>query len=276
MKEIKNFLRNPSARVGVILLAFLVLFAIFGPIFLSASPYDQDLMQAKKGPSMAHPLGMDEVGRDELARIAHGAKYTLSAGILAVIIGLAGGLLLGAVAGYYGGVVDKLIMALCDILLSFPSILLAMAIVMVMSPGIYTPMVAVGISSMPIFARQVRAQFLSLRDSNYVEAAKAAGAGDLRIIFVHLLPNSLGPIIVQATLRMGGCILTAATLSFLGMGAQPPTPEWGAMLNTARPYIWSAPHLAIVPGVAITLAVVAVNLIGDALRDYMDPRTRNL
>ncbi len=274
MREIRNFLRNPSAKAGIILLGLILLIALIGPTF-TPSPYDQDLMRAKELPSSEHILGMDEIGRDEFARIVHGAKYTLSAGILAVLLGLAGGLVLGSFAGYYGGITDRVIMSVCDVLLSFPSILLAMAIVMVMTPGIYTPMIAVGISSIPIFARQVRAQFLSIRESNYVDAARCAGADDFRIMFIHLLPNSLGPIIVQATLRMGGCILTAATLSFLGMGAQPPTPEWGAMLNTARPYIWSAPHLAIIPGIAITIAVISVNLIGDALRDYMDPRMRN-
>lgn len=184
--------------------------------------------------------------------------------------------MLGAFAGYYGGIADQVIMMLCNILLSFPSVLLAMAIVMVMEPGIYTPMVAVGVSSIPVFARLVRAQFMSLRESCFVEAVRSSGAGDMRIIFRHLLPNSIGPIIIQATLRIGSSILLAATLSFLGLGAQPPTPEWGSMLSAARNYIWTAPHLAIVPGLAITITVISVNLIGDALRDYLDPRTRNM
>ncbi|MBQ3864271.1 MAG: ABC transporter permease [Clostridia bacterium] len=274
MKEIRNFMRNPSARIGSILLGIILVITIVGP-FLVQDPFNQNLSHAQEGISLQHPLGMDEIGRDELARIVHGARYTLSSGIIAVLLGLVGGLILGSIAGYYGRIADKIIMGICDVLLSFPSILLAMAIVMIMRPGIFTPMIAVGISSIPVFARQVRAQFLSIKQTNFVEAAKAAGAGDFRIIFIHLIPNSIGPVIIQATLRIGGCILTAATLSFLGMGAQPPTPEWGAMLNTARPYIWSAPHLAIIPGCAITLAVIAVNLIGDALRDYLDPRTRN-
>ena len=145
-----------------------------------------------------------------------------------------------------------------------------------MEPGIYTPMVAVGISSIPVFARLVRAQFMYLRESSFIEAARSSGAGDMRIIFRHLLPNSLGPIIIQATLRIGSAILTAATLSFLGLGAQPPTPEWGAMLSSARRYLWTGAHMAIIPGLAITVTVVAVNLIGDALRDYFDPRTRGV
>ena len=183
---------------------------------------------------------------------------------------------MGAFAGYYGGLLDQVIMTLCDIMLAFPSILLAMGVVMVMEPGIYTPMVAVGISSIPTFARLVREQFMSLRTSSFVEAVRSSGAGDLRIIFRHLLPNSLGPVIIQATLRIGSAILMAATLSFLGLGAQPPTPEWGSMLSFARNYIWTAPYLAVIPGIAITLTVIAVNLIGDALRDFIDPRTRDM
>nr|WP_264296362.1 MULTISPECIES: ABC transporter permease [Blautia] len=227
-------------------------------------------------PSSEHWFGTDDFGRDVFSRIVTGAHYSLLAGFISVILGLTGGLLLGAFAGFYGGLLDQILMTVCDILLAFPSVLLAMAIVMVMQPGIYTPMVAVGISSIPVFARLVRAQFMSLRESCFVEAVRSAGAGDLRIIFRHLLPNSIGPIIIQATLRIGSSILLAATLSFLGLGAQPPTPEWGAMLSAARNYVWTASYLALIPGLAITITVVAVNLIGDALRDYLDPRTRNM
>ena len=273
MKAIRSFLRNPSAVVGLTILVALVLISVVGPFFVQ-SPFEQKTAIKLQPPSAEHILGTDDFGRDLFARMVVGARYSLSAGFIAVLVGLAGGLLLGAFAGYYGGVVDKALMTVCDILLAFPSVLLAMAIVMVMQPGIYTPMVAVGISSVPVFARLVRAQFMSLRDSCFVEAVRSAGAGDLRIIFRHLLPNSLGPIIIQATLRIGSSILLAATLSFLGLGAQPPTPEWGAMLSAARNYIWTAAHLAIVPGLAITVTVIAVNLIGDALRDYLDPRTR--
>ncbi|MGI6630288.1 MAG: ABC transporter permease [Bacillota bacterium] len=275
MTIIKKMLRNPSAVVGLIILVLIMFIAIFGPFF-TQSPYEQNTGVKLSPPSSEHLLGTDEFGRDVLSRVVLGARYSLSAGFVAVILGLIGGLLLGSVSGYYGGIFDKLIMTICDILLAFPSVLLAMAIVMVMEPGIYTPMFAVGISSTPIFARLVRAQFMSLRDSCFVEAVRSSGAGDLRIIFVHLLPNSMGPIIIQATLRIGSSILLAATLSFLGLGAQPPTPEWGAMLNSARAYIWSASYLAVIPGLAITFTVIAVNLIGDALRDYLDPRTRTL
>ena len=274
MEIIRKMLRNPSAVVGFAILLIIVIVAIAGP-FLTQSPYEQDTANKLLPPSSDHLLGTDEFGRDVLSRLVLGARYSLSAGFIAVVLGLVGGLVLGSVSGYYGGIVDKAIMTICDILLAFPSVLLAMAVVMVMEPGIYTPMFAVGVSSTPIFARLVRAQFMSLRDSSFIEAVRSSGASDLRIIVAHLLPNSLGPIIIQATLRIGSSILLAATLSFLGLGAQPPTPEWGAMLNSARAYIWSATYLAVIPGLAITFTVIAVNLIGDALRDYLDPRNKN-
>jgi peptide/nickel transport system permease protein len=275
MKDLGKIFKNPSAVVGIVILTFIMIIAIFGPFF-TQSPYAQNTAIKLSPPSGEHLLGTDEFGRDVLSRLVLGARYSLSAGFIAVIMGLIGGLVLGSVSGYYGGFFDRMIMTVCDVLLAFPSVLLAMAIVMVMEPGIYTPMFAVGISSMPIFARLVRAQFMSLRDACFIEAVRSSGAGDFRIIFVHLLPNSMGPIIIQATLRIGSSILLAATLSFLGLGAQPPTPEWGAMLNSARAYIWSAAYLAVLPGLAITFTVIAVNLIGDALRDYLDPRTRTL
>ena len=273
MKMLHKIRRNPSAVIGIGILAFITIVAIIGPFF-TQSPYDQNTAMKLLPPSSGHLLGTDEFGRDVLSRLVLGARYSLSAGFIAVILGLCGGLILGSLSGYYGGMFDKIIMMICDILLAFPSIILAMGIVMVMEPGIFTPMIAVGISSTPIFARLVRAQFMSLRDSVFIEAVRSSGAGDFRIIFAHLLPNSLGPIIIQATLRIGSSILLAATLSFLGLGAQPPTPEWGAMLNSARAYIWSAAYLAVIPGLAITMTVVAVNLVGDALRDFLDPRTR--
>ena len=275
MTVLKKLLRNPSAVAGLFILLLLIIISIVGP-FVVQPPYEQDTAMKLLPPSGEHWFGTDDFGRDVFSRIVTGAHYSLTAGFISVILGLTGGLVLGAFAGYYGGIADQVIMMLCNILLSFPSVLLAMAIVMVMEPGIYTPMVAVGVSSIPVFARLVRAQFMSLRESCFVEAVRSSGAGDMRIIFRHLLPNSIGPIIIQATLRIGSSILLAATLSFLGLGAQPPTPEWGSMLSAARNYIWTAPHLAIVPGMAITVTVISVNLIGDALRDYLDPRTRNM
>lgn len=275
MHTLRKFLRNPTAMVGTIILSALVLIAVIGPFFVQ-DPLLQQTSIKLQPPSLEHWFGTDDFGRDVLARIVVGARYSLTAGLVAVGLGLLGGLIMGAFAGYYGGLLDQVIMTLCDIMLAFPSILLAMGVVMVMEPGIYTPMVAVGISSIPTFARLVRAQFMSLRTSSFIEAVRSSGACDLRIIFRHLLPNSLGPVIIQATLRIGSAILMAATLSFLGLGAQPPTPEWGSMLSFARNYIWTAPYLAVIPGIAITLTVIAVNLIGDALRDFIDPRTRDI
>ncbi|HHV07592.1 MAG TPA: ABC transporter permease [Firmicutes bacterium] len=274
MTQLRQFLKNPSALIGVLILSSLILISIFGPMIVPYSPYKQNTAIQLTGPTREHWLGTDEFGRDVLSRLIVGSRYSLSAGFVSVGVGLVGGLMLGAPAGYYGGIIDKIVMLFCDIMLAFPGVLLSMAIVMVMGPGIYTPMLAVGISSIPTFARLVRAQFLSLRSAPYVEAARCAGTGDAKIIRRHLLPNSLGPVVIQATLRMGSAILTAATLSFLGQGAQPPDPEWGAMLNTARPYFWTAPYLAIFPGLAITITVIAINLVGDALRDYLDPRLR--
>ena len=272
MKNVRKFLRNPTAVVGLVILVTLILIAVIGPFFVQ-DPFAQLPSDKLQGPSMTHLLGTDDFGRDILARIVVGARYSLTSGIFAVALGLVGGLLMGTLSGYYGGLLDHIIMTICDILLSFPSVLLAMSIVMVIQPGVYTPMVAVGLSSVPTFARLVRAQFMSLKTNSYIEAVRSSGAGDMRIIFRHLLPNSMGPIIVQATLRMGSSIMLASTLGFLGLGAQPPTPEWGSMLSFARNYIWTAPHMAIVPGMAICVTVIAVNLLGDALRDFLDPRT---
>lgn len=274
MKSVRKFLRNPTAVVGLVILVTLILIAVIGPFFVQ-DPFAQLPSDKLQGPSMTHLLGTDDFGRDILARIVVGARYSLTSGIFAVALGLVGGLLMGTLSGYYGGLLDHIIMTICDILLSFPSVLLAMSIVMVIQPGVYTPMVAVGLSSVPTFARLVRAQFMSLKTNSYIEAVRSSGAGDMRIIFRHLLPNSMGPIIVQATLRMGSSIMLASTLGFLGLGAQPPTPEWGSMLSFARNYIWGAPHMAIVPGMAICVTVIAVNLLGDALRDFLDPRTRD-
>jgi peptide/nickel transport system permease protein len=273
MDIIRKLWRNPSAVVGFTILVIIIVIAIIGPFF-TQSPYEQNTLSKLLPPSLGHLCGTDEFGRDVMSRLILGARYSLAAGIVAVLLGLFGGLLLGCCSGYYGGILDKIIMTVCDILLAFPSIILAMGIVMVMEPGIFTPMIAVGISSMPVFARLIRAQFMILRESVFIEAVRSSGAGDFRIIFFHLLPNSMGPIIIQATLRIGSSILLAATLSFLGLGVQPPVPEWGAMLNSARAYIWSAAYLAIIPGMAITITVIAVNLLGDSLRDYLDPRTR--
>ncbi len=274
MKIWRQLLRNPSAVSGLVIMLGLLVLAVAGPVIAPFSPYAQDITNKLQVPNPRHWLGTDEFGRDILSRIIVGSRFSLWVGVVSVAVGLVGGLVLGGAAGFYCGGVDRLVMTVCDILLAFPGVLLAMAIVAVLGPGLLNAMIAVGLSSIPIFARLVRAQFLSLRESTLVESARAAGATDGRIMIRYLLPNSMGPVVVQSTLRMGSAILMAATLSFLGLGAQPPEPEWGAMLSTARAYVLVAPHLAIWPGTAITVTVIAINLVGDALRDILDPRLR--
>jgi len=267
-------MRIPSAAIGLAVLAALLACAGLGPAIAPFSPYAQHLEQKLQPPSAAHWLGTDEFGRDIFSRLIVGARFSLSVGLVSVAVGMLGGLLLGGPAGFYRGTLDHALMTLCDILLAFPGVLLALAIVAVLGPGLLNAMLAVGLSSVPIFARLVRAQFLALAESVMVESARAVGASSARIMLSHLLPNSLGPVLVQAFLRIASAILMAATLSFLGLGAQPPEPEWGAMLSAARTFLLVAPHLAIAPGVAITVAVIAINLVGDTLRDLLDPRLR--
>jgi peptide/nickel transport system permease protein len=214
------------------------------------------------------------LGRDLLSRILYGARVSLQIQIVAVVLALIVGVLLGSLSGYLGGYVDSLIMRCMDILLAFPGIFLALGIIAALGPGLVNLMFAAGISSIPQFARIVRASILSLKEREFVEAALALGSGSSRIMFRHLLPNCLAPIIVQSTLRMATVLLTASGLSFLGLGVQPPTPEWGAMLSNSRSYLIVAPHVATIPGVAIMVVVVGFNLFGDGLRDTLDPRLR--
>ncbi len=267
-----RLIRIPAAAIGLSVLAALFVVAGLGPAVAPFSPYAQHLDQKLQPPGAAHWLGTDEFGRDILSRLIVGSRFSLSVGLVSVAVGMIGGLILGGPAGFYRGNLDHGLMTLCDILLAFPGVLLALAIVAVLGPGLLNAMLAVGLSSIPIFARLIRAQFLTLSESVMVESARAVGASNARIMLSHLLPNSLGPVLVQAFLRIASAILMAATLSFLGLGAQPPEPEWGAMLSAARTFVLVAPHLAIAPGVAITIAVIAINLVGDTLRDALDPR----
>jgi peptide/nickel transport system permease protein len=227
-----------------------------------------------QAPGATHWLGTDELGRDIFSRILYGARISLEIQIVAVLLALVIGVILGAVGGYLGGYVDNLIMRAMDVLLAFPSIFLALAIIAALGTGLFNLMLAAGIASVPQFARIVRASILSLKEREFVEAALALGSGSNRIMFRHLLPNCLAPIIVQSTLRMATVLLTASGLSFLGLGVQPPTPEWGAMLSNARSYLIVAPHVATIPGLAIMVVVVGFNLFGDGLRDTLDPRLR--
>ena len=263
-----------SAWFGVGVLLTYVAATIFLPLVLHYDPNRNNLGDAFLGQSSAHLLGTDELGRDELLRLALAARYTLFIGFAAVAIGLAVGLPLGAASGYFGGWFDLLVQRLTDVLLAFPGILLALALVAALGPGLKNVIISVGITSIPGFIRLVRASTLSIRELPYVEAARGLGAPGWVILARHVIPNSLAPVIVQATLQLGFAILVAAGLGFLGLGVQPPTPEWGSMLGLSRNYIFSDQALVTYPGLAIFAAVLAFNLLGDGLRDALDPRMK--
>ncbi|WP_432408035.1 ABC transporter permease [Wukongibacter sp. M2B1] len=268
--------KNKMAMVGLGILTILILAAFFAPLIAN---YDevvikQDLVNKLKGPSAEHILGTDEFGRDIFARMIWGARVSLRVGILAVGISIIIGGTLGAIAGFYGGKLDTVIMRIMDIFLAIPSILLAIAIVSALGPSLTNLMIAIGISSVPSYARIVRASVLSIRDQEFIEAARAIGANDFRIIAKHIIPNALAPVIVQGTLGVAGAILSTAGLSFIGLGIQPPAPEWGAMLSTGRAYLRYAWHVTTFPGIAIMITILALNLVGDGLRDALDPRLK--
>jgi len=266
--------RNRAAVAGAGIVGAFVALAILAPYLVPYNPTQGVLGERLLPPSPAHWLGTDELGRDLFSRILYGARISLQIQIVSVVIALLIGITLGALGGYLGGVTDNVIMRCMDVLLAFPSIFLALAIIAALGTGLFNLMLAAGISSIPAFARILRASILSLKEREFVEAAKALGGGSGRIMFRHLLPNCLAPVIVQSTLRMATVLLTASGLSFLGLGVQPPTPEWGAMLSNARSYLIVAPHVATIPGLAIMIVVVGFNLFGDGLRDTLDPRLR--
>ncbi len=262
------------AMIGLIVLLILIVASIAAPVLTSFNPEKQQLGDALIHPNATHPLGTDHLGRDVLARILYGGRLSLIIGFLAVGIGLLVGLPLGAISGYYGGWVDMVVQRVADILLSFPSILLALALVAVLGVGLKNVIISVGVAAVPRFIRIVRGSVLSIREQTYVEAARAVGVKDRSILMRHIMVNAVAPVIVQATLNLGTAILVAAGLGFLGLGVQPPTPEWGAMLGEGRQYIFSASYMATFPGIAIFLAVLGFNLMGDGLRDALDPRLR--
>jgi len=266
--------RNRAAVAGAGIVLLFVALAVLAPVLVPYNPIQGNLDDRLQSFSESHWLGTDELGRDLLSRILYGARVSLQIQIVAVVLALIVGVLLGSLSGYLGGTVDSVIMRCMDVLLAFPGIFLALGIIAALGPGLVNLMFAAGISSIPQFARIVRASILSLKEREFVEAALALGGGSNRIMFRHLLPNCLAPIIVQSTLRMATVLLTASGLSFLGLGVQPPTPEWGAMLSNARSYLIVAPHVATIPGLAIMVVVVGFNLFGDGLRDTLDPRLR--
>ncbi len=267
--------RNRAAIAGGVVVTLFVLIAVLAPVLAPYPPNEGDLTKRLNPPGREHLLGTDSLGRDQLSRVIYGARISLQIQVVAVAIALVIGTLLGMVGGYYGGKLDNFIMRIMDVLLAFPGIFLAISIIAVLGPGLTNLMLAAGIYSVPQFARIVRGSVISLKEKEFVEAARAVGENDLNILFRYLLPNSMAPIIVQTTLRMATVLLTASGLSFLGLGVQPPTPEWGAMLSNARAYLITAPHVATVPGLAIMLVVMGFNLFGDGLRDSLDPRLRD-
>jgi peptide/nickel transport system permease protein len=259
---------------GAAIVLLLVVVAAAAPWVAPCHFADQNLDGVLQPPSRAHPLGTDDFGRDVLSRIIYGSRISLSVGVVAVSIGAGLGILLGAAAGYLGGWVDHLVVALIDIAWSFPTILLAIALVAVLEPGLTSAMVALGLVTWPSYARVMRGQVLSLREKEFVEGARAMGASSWRIVARHLIPNAIPPMIVMATLGMADAIIVESTLSYLGLGAQPPLPSWGSMLNAGRTFMHRAPWLAVFPGLAIMLTVLGFNLFGDALRDALDPRMK--
>ncbi len=271
----KRLKKNKMAMFGLLIIVILFLTAIFADFIAPYTYKEQDLMNMFQTPSKAHLFGTDEFGRDIFSRVVFGSRISLEVGFIAVGISLVIGGILGAVAGFYGGKLENLIMRSMDVLLAIPQILLAIAIVAALGPSIFNLMIAVGISSIPGYARLVRASVLTIREQEFVEAAKAVGSSDMRIIFKHIIPNCMAPIIVQATIGVAIAILTAAGLSFIGLGIQPPIPEWGSMLSSGRSYIRDYPHMTLYPGLAIMVTIFALNLLGDGLRDALDPKLKN-
>jgi dipeptide transport system permease protein len=274
------FAVNRGAVLGLFVFVLLVLVAIFAPLLAPHLPDVQDKASFllppvwMEGGKPQYLLGTDPVGRDMLSRLIYGARYSLVIGAVVVSLALVGGITLGLIAGYFRGWVDALIMRVMDLILAFPSLLLALVLVTILGPGLFNAMLAIALVLQPHFARLVRAAVMAEKTREYVTAAKVAGAGHLRLMLITILPNCLGPLIVQATLSFSNAILEAAALGFLGLGAQPPTPEWGTMLATAREFILRAWWVVTFPGLAILITVLAINLVGDGLRDALDPKLR--
>lgn len=276
MKEIwRRFRKSKTAMLGLILLAFVLLIAIFADLIV---PYSEAVTQSSmrlQGPSAEHWFGTDNLGRDVFARVVHGSRYSLWIGVSTSVLSLIIGGLLGAAAGYYGKTIDNVIMRLTDVVMTVPPILLSLAVVAALGANLRNLLIAITISCVPSMVRMVRSVVLTVVDQDYIEAAKSYGSSDIRVILRYVIPNALGPIIVTTTMNVAAMILSAAGLSFLGMGVQPPSPEWGALLSDARQFMFSAPYLLYFPGVFIVIAALSFNLAGDGLRDALDPKLKN-
>lgn len=266
--------RDKLAIAGMVIIAMFIIAAIFAPLLAPYDPIAQTILQRRQTPSRQHWMGLDEVGRDILSRIIYGARASLQVGLLSVSMAIILGSILGAIAGFVGGWVDNVIMRLMDILLAFPGLLLAIAVVSILGPGLMNMLYAIAFVSIPIYARIMRASVLAVKEQDFVLAARAVGVSTMRILWREILPNAMTPVLVAGTLGIATAILDAAGLSFLGLGAQPPTPEWGSMLGEGRGSVFTAPHIVVFPGLAIMLNVLGFNLLGDGLRDALDPRLR--
>ncbi|HOM96775.1 MAG TPA: ABC transporter permease [Acetomicrobium sp.] len=271
----RRLLRSKAAIFGLVIIGLMFICALFAPLIATHDYAKQDLPSMLQPPSKAHLFGTDEFGRDIFSRVIYGSRVSIKVGFLAVGISLLTGLFFGSIAGYYGRLLDSVICALIDIALAFPMTLLAIAIIAVLGPGLFNVCLAIALSSWGSFARIARGQFLSLKNQEFVEAARILGYSDARIIFRHILPNSLAPLVVLTTLEVPKAIIVEATLSFLGLGIQPPLPSWGSIMSSGRSFLFHAPWITIFPGVMIILIVMGFNLLGDALRDSLDPRLRD-
>lgn len=266
--------QNKAAMVGGVIIFLYISLTFLAPILAPYDPYEINLQDKLQSPSLSHWMGTDDKGRDILSRILYGSRLSLGVGFSSVFFGAFFGIILGLIAGYYGKWLDTIISRCLDVMLAFPGILLALAIISALGPSLINVTIAVGVFSIPLFARIVRGSTMEVKKLEYIDAIRSLGANDLIIIFRHILPNILSPIIVQGSLRLATAILSAAGLSFLGLGAQPPSPEWGAMLSSGRDFIFSAPYMAIFPGLMISVLVLGFNLFGDGLRDALDPRMK--
>jgi peptide/nickel transport system permease protein len=273
---LRSILRGWPARLGLLITVVFLLLALLAPLVVPYDPFDQDFSTTIAAPSWAHPFGTDGYGRDMLSRVCFGTRSALTAVLVAVGLALAAGTTMGLAAGFIGGRTDDALMRLVDVMLAFPYLLLALIIVAALGPGLTNSMIAIGIVYTPRYARLMRGQVLAVRTTDYVSAAVCIGANELRIMLRHVLPNSFSPILVMATLQSGSVVVETAGLSFLGLGAQPPSPDWGALLADGQSFFLSAWWIATFPGLAIFVVVLGFNLLGDALRDYYDPRRRNL
>lgn len=275
VRVIKQLSKNKLAMLGLAILVIEIVLAILAPWIM---PYDYTLMDMTScfaTPSLQHPFGCDDMGRDIFSRVLFGARYSISIGILAVCMSVVFGMAIGAVAGFFGGWADNLIMRLLDVIQAIPGMLMMIVISAVLGPGYFNTIIALGFGGIPGMARMLRAQMLKERSNEYIEAATSINCSKFRIVMNHLVPNCMSPIIVQATMGVAQTITTAAGLSFIGLGIQPPIPEWGAMLSGARQFMRQAPHLVLFPGLAIAITVLALNLMGDGLRDALDPKLKN-